>query len=263
MTPATRTCAKTGLALVASPVRAYRIARSSYGPLAPPPREPDGDVRDWSRYDTIGRTVYASAEKLSAYMEMLAPYRTKVQNERRALQPVADFMGIALDDMWNDIVAEWHEAGNMKASWLPQVFREGRGMYTLRFPEGWWIDVTAIETISALHELFDGTWPTSNGQIEEPLTLAHLTGDDRVLTTAIATELRENITLDDGTLPLGIQFVSKHGVPAGQTGQCWAYWMRSVDSGLDDATEVLASEGIELNDPDFVAAQEHCKIKSR
>lgn len=46
------------------------------------------------------------------------------------------------------------------------------------------------------------------------MTLAHLTGDDRVLTTAIATALRDDVTLDDGTLPLGIRFLSKHGHPS-------------------------------------------------
>ena len=29
--------------------------------------------------------------------------------------------------------------------------------------------------------------------------------------------------LDDGTLPLGITYASKHG-----TGRCWAYWLTDV-----------------------------------
>lgn len=43
----------------------------------------------------------------------------------------------------------------------------------------------------------------------------------------IATWIREQV-LDDGSLPLGIRFESKHG-----GGHCWAYWLRRRDDGLD------------------------------
>ncbi|WP_130176588.1 hypothetical protein [Cryobacterium sp. SO1] len=226
-----RICTKTGFALTAGAAgaaKSFRIARESRGPFAPPPRAPGDDVKGWSRYDTLGRTIYSSADKLTAYMELLAPYRTEVAGKRRALQPVADFMGVPLYDLWYDIVAEWDGQGTMKASWLPRVFREGRELSTLSFPAGWWIDITATETIAALQDLFEDLWPTSDGIVNGPLTLAHLTGEDRVLTTAIAEMLREHVELDDGTLPLGIEFISKHGRPAYGSGQCWAHWMREV-----------------------------------
>jgi hypothetical protein len=73
-----RICTKTGLALTSGTGSPFRIARQSYGPLAPKAREPGDDVRGWSRYDTVGRTLYASADKLTAYMELLAPFRTEV-----------------------------------------------------------------------------------------------------------------------------------------------------------------------------------------
>ncbi|MDH6238207.1 hypothetical protein [Cryobacterium sp. CG_9.6] len=196
-------------------------------------------------------------------MELLAPFRTEVAGQRRALQPMADFLGVPLDDLWHDIVSEWDEHGTMKASWLPRAFREGRGLYTLNFPVGWWIDITATETIAAVHDLFDGQYPTVNSTSDEQLTLSHLTGEDRVLTTAIAGMLRENVELDDGTLPLGVQFISKHGKPAAGSGLCWAYWMREVDSGLAEPTTITASEPITDADPEFKAALAHCKIKSR
>lgn len=261
---ASRICAKTGLALTAGPVRAFRIARESYGPLDPRPRTSEslspgeGDSSGWSRYDTVGRTIYASEDRLTAYMELLAPFRTEVTQERRALQPVADFMGVPLEDLWRDVVAEWDEQGTMRASWLPRVFREGRAVYTLSFPAGWWIDVTATETIATLNDLSDEYELTS-----EPLTLSHITGDDRGLTTAIAQLLREHIELDDGTLPLGVEFISKHGRPTGSSGRCLAYWMREVDSGLDEPTRIVSSEPINEGDPDLKAAMGHCKIKSR
>lgn len=258
-----RICSKTGLALTAGPVSALRIARESYGPFDPLPRDTTSDVEDWSRYDTIGRTIYATADKLTAFMELLAPYRTDINGQRRALQPLADFMGVPLEDLWRDIVSEWDAAGTMKASWLPRIFREGRSIYTVQFPKGWWIDITASETISALADLSRGAWPTAHGMSNEPLTLSHLTGDDRFLTTSIATVLREDVSLDDGTLPLGIEFISKHGKPHDGTGTCWAYWMRDVDNGLDETATATASSPIEEGDKDFLAAQVFCKIKSR
>lgn len=258
-----RICARTGLALTASPATAFRIARGSRGPFDPVVRSPGKPIAGWSRYDTIGRTIYASADRLTAYMELLAPYRTEVAGQKRALRPLADFMGVALDDLWRDIVTEWDEAGMMKASWLPHVFRDGRELYTLAFPKGWWIDIAATETITALHDLFEDQWPTSTGTTNEPLTLSHLTGNDRVLTTVIAGKLRENIELDDGTLPLGIQFISKHGIPAAGSGLCWAYWMREVDSGLTEPASVTDSEPIRDADPAFKTALAQCKIKSR
>jgi len=262
-TRATRVCGVSGLALSKGPETAFRIARESYGPFHPPVREPSSDPQGWSRYDTPGRTTYASEDKLTAYMEMLAPYRTEIEQHRRALQPVADSMGMKLDDYWKQVLDDWGRSGHMHAEWLPEVFREGRAVYELTFPSGWWIDITSTDTISALHNLFGGTWPTAHGTVNEPLTLSHLTSDDRILTTAIATALRERITLDDGTLPLGIQFISKHGVPTGGSGLCWAYWMRDVDNGLDETAAAISTVAIEADDADFKLAQQHCKIKSR
>lgn len=258
-----RICHNTGLALVAGPVSSFRIARESYGALAPRPREVGDDPNNWSRYDTVGRTIYSCADRVTAYMELLAPYRTKINEERRALQPAADAVGMSLEDYWNEVVSEWDEAGKMKATWLPRAFREGRALYTLQYPEGWWIDVTATETIAALHDLFEGPWPTAHGESEEPLTLADLTGDDRVLTAAIAQLIRDNVQLDDGTLPLGIQFLSKHGRPAGGSGLCWAYWMRQLDSGLKEPAQVVDTEPILEDDSAYRAAQQFCRIKSR
>lgn len=258
-----RICTSTGLALTSSPVDAQRIARESYGPLNPIPRASGAHPGPWSRYDTPGRTVYACADHLSAYMELLAPFRTEIGDERSALQSAADSMRIPLDEYWNAIVDEWDGGGSMRAQWLPSVFRDGRAVYALRFPQGWWIDITAIETISALHDLYPGTWPTADDVPVDHLTLAHLTGEDRVLTTAIAAAIRDDLVLDDGTLPLGIEFFSKHGHPSGGSGICWAYWMRDVDNGLDEPTVIAHSSPISARDPSFNAALAHCKIRTR
>ncbi|MGP5640933.1 hypothetical protein ACTXPS_16010 [Brachybacterium tyrofermentans] len=261
--PDERICSRTGLALVASPVSALRIARESYGPLDPVARASNSGPEAWSRYDTPGRTIYACADRVTAYMELLAPYRTDVSRERRALQPIADALGKNLDELWRDIVAEWDETGSMKASWLPRTFREGRRVYALAFPAGSWIDITATETITALENMHPHPWPTADGPLEEPLTLAHLTGDDRTLTTAIARVLRNDVRLDDGTRPLGVRFLSKHGHPAKGTGLCWAYWMRDVDNGAAESTTITHHTSIGEHDPDLAAVQAYCTIKAR
>lgn len=198
-------------------------------------------------------------------MELVAPYRTDVQENKRALQPVAHSMGIPLDELWREIVAEWDQSGQMKASWLPRAFREGRMISELSFPDGWWIDITATETIGAIPSILATALPGEHPMLRtaESLTTALLTGDDRSATTLLATALRETVQLDDGTLPLGVEFISKHGHPQGATGKCWAYWMREVDAGLEEPTNVTSSSAIAENDPDYNAALQICKIRSR
>ena len=128
-------------------------------------RDPQSDILEWSRYDTVA--AYDLRQRRSTHCfhgaRLLAPYRTKIDAERRALQPVADFLDVPLDDLWRDVVTEWDEAGMMKAIWLPRAFRDGRALYTLSFPAGWWIDITASETMAALNQLSRGSWPTSHG----------------------------------------------------------------------------------------------------
>lgn len=256
-------CRRTGLALTPGPSRAVRVARQSYGPLDPIERRPDSPVEGWSRYDTLGRTVYACAARQTAYMELLAPYRSDVNRERQALQPVADHMGIPLETLWAEIVDDWERAGTAKANRLPTVFREGRALYTLEFPEGWWADIAATETLTALDDLFADSWGTSVGLVTSQLTLQHITSDDRSITTAIATLLREYVTLEDETAPLGIEFPSKHGHPADGTGACWAYWMRGRDAGLTEGASVVRIDPIEATDPAYRAVLDFCKIRSR
>ncbi|HEV7950320.1 MAG TPA: hypothetical protein VGP24_11195 [Glaciihabitans sp.] len=261
-----RVCALTGLELVDDPAPgSYRIARTSFGPLSPVERrsESDGSVDSsgWSRFDTLGHTLYSTDDRLTSFMELLAPYRTEINGQRRALQKDADAMGVSLDEFWAQVVADWDEAGTMRARWLPKVWREGRAIYRLTYPRGWWVDITATTTLAAL-----------SAQLEDPLialgitgglTVSHVTGEDRVVTTLIADWLRNTVTLDDGTQPLGIRFTSKHGHPAGGTGTCWAYWMRSTDAGLSEPVDVLDESAIDDNDVDLNAAREFCKIQTR
>lgn len=200
--------------------------------------------------------MYACADEVTGFMELLAPYRTEVQGQRRALQPLADSLGVPLDTLWRDIVDEWDTSGTMKASWLPTSFRDGRALYTLSLPQGWWVDVTTTETIAALGDLLED-------HLDEPLTMSHVSGEDRLLTTKIADVLRNDVTLDDGSLPRGIRFVSKHGSPSSGSGVCWAYWLREHDSGLAEPAQVINRQAIEETNTAFAAALQFCKIKTR
>ncbi|QNE48620.1 hypothetical protein F1C58_16295 (plasmid) [Glaciihabitans sp. INWT7] len=194
-------------------------------------------------------------------MELLAPYRTEINGARRALQKDADAMGIPLEQYWAMVVDDWDQAGTMRARWLPKAWREGRSLYRLGYPAGWWVDITSTSTLTALsHHLED---ELADLGITGGLTIAHITGDTRAVTTLIAQWLRSTATLFDGTQPLGIRFTSKHGHPTNGTGTCWAYWMRATDAGLDEPVTILEEEAIVESDVDLKMAQEICKIQTR
>ena len=208
----------------------HRITKKVHGPLKPKLRTPAEDRAHWGRYDTVGQTVYASDSATTAYMEILSPYRTQFAGEKRALKKTADAMGVPLEVLWSEIASEWHQAGNMHAMWLPQAWRKERLLHSVAFPRGWWIDITATETLTAIRNEFIGGFPDEQQEIADSLTISDVTGEDRLLTTTLASMLRDRVELDDGSLPLGIRFLSKHGNPAGQSGACWAHWLRGSES---------------------------------
>lgn len=66
-------CASSGLNIVASSGQSvFRVARTQYGPVNPPPRVPgEHPVEDWSRWDTPGRTIYGCSSATGAFVEVL------------------------------------------------------------------------------------------------------------------------------------------------------------------------------------------------
>ena len=255
-------CARSGLELVDDPMPGnYRIARTSFGPLASVSRDLESGTAGWSRFDTVGRTLYSTDDRLTSFMELLAPYRTEINGSRRALQKDADAMGIPLDQYWSMVVADWDQAGTMRARWLPRVWRDGRALYRLTYPPGWWVDITSTRTLAALSAALDSELHDLG--VSGGLTVAHVTSDDRAITTLIAGWLRDTVTLSDGTQPLGVRFISKHGHPTNGTGTCWAYWMRATDAGLNEPISITDEIGIAEHDTDLKTAQEFCKIQTR
>jgi hypothetical protein len=157
---------------------------------------------------------------------------------------------------------DWLKAGNMQPGWLPTVWRDGRRMYQLSLPGGWWVDVTSRDTLSAISAALEE--PLLDLGITGTLTLSELTSNERKLTTRVATWLREEVTLDDGSQPLGIQFTSKYGHSADGAGTSWAYWMRATDAGLTNEPATADSgTSIELSDPAFKHALKFHHIGSR
>lgn len=170
-------------------------------------------------------------------------------------------MGVPLEEYWSMIVDDWDQAGTMRARWLPKAWRNGRTIYRVDYPHGWWVDIMSTSTLTALsHHLED---ELAELGIAGGLTVANVTADNRAVTTLIAGWLRNTATLFDGTQPLGILFISKHGHPTGGTGTCRAYWMRATDAGLDEPVAVTDEAPIDEDDADLKIAQEFCKIQTR
>lgn len=69
-------------------------------------------------------------------------------------------------------------------------------------------------------------------------------GDKRAITALIAPRLRDTVTLFDGTQPLGVRFLSKHGHTPGNIGSSWAYWMRATDLDLAEPVTIMGQRMI-------------------
>lgn len=247
-----RVCGTTGLAIETGALEGFRIAKSSYGPLAPlqrPPVPPDEQLRDsWSRFDTVGSTVYLANTKRTAYLETLAPIRIG-REFGNAVAFAARTFGITLTAAHQMVEDDWAANGNMVPGWLPAAWRDGRLMYKMEIPApAQWVDLTADETVAVLNREI-GAQLEHLGESE--ITLGTFTGRNRLATTSIADWLRDQV-LDDGSYADGIKFHSKYG-----SGTCWAYWLRRKDLGLsDDPVNVISEQEIMANDLDLKAVLE-------
>jgi len=256
-----RTCTKTGLALVTGAVTAYRVAKESYGPLGPQERGSFTEDRSgWYRYDTPGRTVYAAEDERTAFLEALSWARLTSQHANY-LEKSAEFFGIDVAALRAEVEEDWQRNGNMAPGWIPANWRNGRLLYHLRFAAGSWVDIDHGDTIASLNEQL-GRELYELG-VTESLTLSEITGARRDITTLLATWLREQV-LDDGSYPLGIRFLSKHGATGQGHGHCWAFWLRRADVGLSgDPVQVEQGQEIALNDRAYKFALKRHGIHSR
>jgi len=219
------TCTVTGLHLIkASGGVGVRVARTSLGPLHVWPRSvtPAGwvDVDElyrpitipweedpaWSRWDTVGRTLY-------------------VADSPRA----AEAVGMSVQDYLAAIEREWKGVCAMEPGQFPAGWRHDRALYEIQTPgSGWWIDVEHGDSLTALSAAPLALTPV---RLAEPLTRSHVLDDRRRVTVSLAMHMR-SLKLFDGSSPLGVVWESKTGY-----GRNWAHWMRRVDDGLDPGAD--------------------------
>lgn len=259
-----RTCDRTGLSLVPGPhAPVFRLATTSYGALNPKERDLLEPRESWSRWDTVGRTVYAVDSRRAAFVEALSWARQEKPSAAPVqLSKTAAALGMTVKELAEQIDADWGSSNGMVRGWLPAGWRESHLMYQLDFDPGWWVDITHSDTLMALSDgMRDELFMLG---IRLGLTLAELSSDNRTLTSTIAGWLRESITLDDDTAPAGIRFQSKHGAHNDGEGECWAYWMREADAGLT-TSKVRADKGTAFapDDLDFRYALQLHNIEAR
>ncbi len=247
-------CASTGLSIVASAGQSiFRVARTEYGPVNPPPRIPgEHPVEDWSRWDTPGRTVYRCSSATGAFVEVLEYIRP----DPPAIPLTELFDDVDDDDadtLAEQIAQELPAHGGMPYRSISRGWRQSRSLYELQLPDsGWFVDITNAESISVVCDQLGPTLLPECGI--ERLTLSELTGSAeelKKLTTGIATWIRETVHLHDGERPHGIVYPSKWGVNFSN----WAMWLRRTDDGTGaDPLQQVDTSNIGRHTKPFVDA---------
>lgn len=231
-----RVCQRTGLAVVHQPdVALWRVFKTADGPLNPPIRSGSPDER-WGRFDVPGvATVYGATHSRGAYVETLA-----------ALAPAAVDYAELFDDVapgQDPVAQDWSDMHHMPPGSTATQWRRDRQLgEMLLLRPGQYIDVMAGDTISMLRRHFR-EWAPNQDPAHQRIDTSVLTCPDRAVTCAVAKWLREQV-LDDGSIPAGIRYVSRHG---GEL-SCWAVW---VDLGgltnPDDVKPLVALHIDEVN----------------
>lgn len=230
--------------LLRAPLNGYRIATESYGPMSPLSRGYyfRDDVGSWNRFDTPGRTIYVARTRRGAFTECL--YDRRLDHQSRS---AIAFMADAFDESWEDAFARYADEqlalGHPAPGTLPATWRESRKVYELSSAsELVWFDLSTDHSLAFIDRVFgEEIYRTCN---VASIDASHLMGDNRVLTTLVATRLR-SLRLQDGGYADGIRFSSRHGI-----GQCWAFWMRRIDDGLDNEP-ISASDGASFSAKDL------------
>lgn len=250
MPAVTRTCQLTGLQLVPSEgQQVTRFANPAFGPMNPLPLAADS-ISKAGRYDVVGRhTIYAADSRRAGLTETLAYLSPSVGLRTTRASEVFDDQD-STDDrttLLEKILSE--QPKEFVLDWRPS-----RREYTLQLPvTGWFVDIEHDVTLASLNKHLGRDFAARGIR---RLTRGHLTGDDRALTTAIAGWVWGQ-TLDDGSMPHGIFYRSKHGT----NWNCYAVWLREVDVGRSpgcEPTKPVSEVKIPdpRSDPDLLAVQE-------
>lgn len=221
------------------------MAKSSYGPMNPPQRSSGSDIAEWGRFDVLDhRTMYGALPATAAYAESLAWARPALSLDGPQMRDLFD--DVDADDttpVLEEVEREWEDRSHLAPRRLPAAWRTERLIHTIGLPAAdWFVDIECSSSIAAVEAALG---PFLASRSIDHLTVADLRGRDRHLTTGIARWVWGQV-LDDGSLPLGIRFGSKHGTDF----RCWAVWLRATDDGAprrepfdaDPGTEILAPE---------------------
>jgi hypothetical protein len=246
-------CRLTGLRLVPElGERTFRVAKPRYGALSAPERTARNARKRWGRYDSLGRTLYLAHEAETAFAEVLSPFKRQVST-RDPLEADATALGLTRDEFLEAVAAEWQESQFMGIGAVPQQWRADRRLYEITgVGKGWWIDVEHPDSIAVLEEKIE---PVLLRQGVKALTTSTLRGENRLITTAIAT-LTRRIELFDGSQARGVQFGSKYG-----GGWCRAAWLPGEGETWTADFVALAGDPLLLTDERLARASERLRIK--
>ena len=146
--------------------------------------------------------MYGATPSRGAYVEMLA-----------ALAPAAVDYAELFDDVapgQDPVAQDWSDMHHMPPGSTATQWRRDRQLgEMLLLRPGQYIDVMAGDTISMLRRHFR-EWAPNQDPAHQRIDTSVLTCPDRAVTCAVAKWLREQV-LDDGSIPAGIRYVSRHG----------------------------------------------------
>ena len=193
-------------------------------------------------------------QRLCALAEVLACFRRDLGSGGRRSKDAA-FLGMSDSELAAAIEREWRERTFLRPGQLPAGWRLARNAYQLSMPTGWWVRADDIHTMQALEEALEVELASLSCK---SLDLSVLTGSSRPVTVTAATWVRSQ-ELDDGSLPLGILYPSRHGA-----GNAYAYWLRRMDDGATADVEdvmIMGTEEISEDDVDLRAVARRFRLR--
>lgn len=229
-------CSATGLALIKYPSKGtWRVFKTAFGPLTGRPRISD-DPEDWNRFDLPdAATLYSSTDVQGAYAEVLAPLRPRVNELAALAASVFDDVGPGDDP----IGEEWAEKGHMLVGNIAKVWHVERNLAQVGVAtDGWYIDIEHPVSLQVLRSQFAGLLAE---RALRDFDVSVIRGHDRVVTCAVA-EWVNALYLEDGSVPLGIRYNSRHATDW----ECWATFP-------DTKTIAVHTVGLDHTDTDLRA----------
>lgn len=242
-----RQCQRTGVWLrPAGREIGFRVAKTKHGPIGGPTRLAGTNTLEWNRYDSPGRTTYIAGNEVTAFTEVLGSYARPIGSVGSQFDRDALALGMTVPEYRQALAADENERPFLASGYLPEGWRDAREMYEVVFPSDAWL--IEIEDANTVQHLRTERAQQLSALGCHDLTNADLRGESRVLTTMIATYLRD-LKLDTEQPAAGLQYGSK------RTGG-WARAIWLGDDSAEDGQFLQATSGEPLYStrPSFVQA---------